>query len=405
MTSIPIPHTAAAAWEAYKSNPGARNQRFLNTGLIFDRYVGDTRDSSDAKRDSLVDVCRAAERADPRLLRAWNGRWAAAVRAMGGEPFSLKTDWRLITGLGRKGPLEVGFAFHRYGFPYLPASGVKGIARATGLFTLAQALGDEGLAALVEAWQDEDPVRWRALRGLPALVQTLEQCKEQEFEQTWQRALGDRQPEATALAGDFRATFGTTGAGGGAIFFEALPSPGRPPGLQLDIMNPHVPQYYGDRQNTVAPTNWQNPVPVYFLTVAPDTEFRFAVGWRGPRDDAGKRRHAQAKAWLVTGLTELGAGAKTSAGYGFFEPPPAAEAPPGMAVLEATPLAWRTGTVREYQPGPGRGRLTDDETGEELRFTRDAIDEKGWSPARKGKVRYAVEETAASRTVVKVQKA
>ena len=47
-----------------------------------------------------------------------------------GNPRSLKTEWRCIAGLGRKGPLEVGFTFNRYGFPILPGSSLKGIARA-----------------------------------------------------------------------------------------------------------------------------------------------------------------------------------------------------------------------------------------------------------------------------------
>jgi len=68
-------------------------------------------------------------------------------------------------------------------------------------------------------------------------------------------------------------------------------------------------------------------------------------------------------------------------------------------------LVWRTGTVREYQPGPGHGRLVDDETGDELRFGREAIAEKGWSPGKKQKVRYAVVEREGRRVVIKLRKA
>ncbi|MBK9095192.1 MAG: hypothetical protein IPM84_21030 [Anaerolineae bacterium] len=59
----------------------------------------------------------------------------------------LRTDWRLVTGLGRKGPLEVGFTFHRYGFPILPGSSLKGLARAWGLLRVAEALDVADLGA------------------------------------------------------------------------------------------------------------------------------------------------------------------------------------------------------------------------------------------------------------------
>jgi hypothetical protein len=80
-------------------------------------------------------------------------------------------------------------------------------------------------------------------------------------------------------------------------------------------MNPHFPEYY---QGKKAPTDCQNPVPIYFLTVAPGTEFRFAVGWRGTLDEKTEKLLNKAVEWLKCGLMELGAGAKTSAGYGYF---------------------------------------------------------------------------------------
>jgi hypothetical protein len=81
-----------------------------------------------------------------------------------------------------------------------------------------------------------------------------------------------------------------------------------------------------------------------------------------------------------------------------------AAAPTTASAVAEPPLTWRTGTVREYQPNPGRGRLVDDETNEELRFTRDAITDKGWSPGRKMKVRYAVREEDGRPVVVRVEK-
>jgi len=256
----PIPHASSRAWLNHRRGSPQ------NAGLVFDRFAPDWGVDSDkeAKKKALKEVQEAAKRADGNLLKASNRRWEATVRASGAEPFALKTDWRFVAGLGRKGPLEVGFTFHRYGFPILPGSGVKGIARA--------------YAWLVEGRRETDP-DFVAILG-----------------------------RASEGAGD------DTGAlSGGAIFFDAVPV--ELPKLELDVINPHYPEYY---QGKEPPTNWQSPVPVYFLTVAPGTPFRFAVGWRWSLDDETRRLRDLAQDWLMKGLVQLGAGAKTSAGYGYF---------------------------------------------------------------------------------------
>jgi CRISPR-associated protein Cmr6 len=314
--TYPIPSATAAAWQA--GQPRAPQ----NAGLIFDRFVPAwydvrDRDVGPMKKRGLEAVRDAAAKADAALLDAWNARWQAAAREAQAEVFSLRTDWRLITGLGRKGPLEVGFTFHRYGFPYLPGSSVKGLARAWGLFTIAEVLGEDVLADVTEAYRRETPAKDK-VQPLTALLHLLETEASGAFARRWEQVLGDGRPEARGLAEAFRATFGTTACAGRAVFLDAIPA--AMPRLELDIMNPHVPDYYRDGGKT-PPTSWQNPVPVYFLTVAPGTEFRFAVGWRGTLDDMGRARRALAKHWLVSALTELGAGAKTGAGYGYFLPP------------------------------------------------------------------------------------
>lgn len=107
-------------------------------------------------------------------------------------------------------------------------------------------------------------------------------------------------------------------------------------------MNPHYPKYYqeGGREY---PTNWQSPIPVYFLTVASDAKFRFAIGWRSSWEDKKDTSEKSEPMWsrwkyeglnqqqsesprlqqlalrcLQGGLLDLGNGGKTSAGYGYF---------------------------------------------------------------------------------------
>lgn len=379
----PIPQASVQAFHAWIQ------QSPQNPGLIFDRFMPDLSDQSILKKDGLETVCKAAQQADGALLQGWNRRWEACAQAANAEPFTLKTDWRLVAGLGRKGPLEVGFTFHRYGFPILPGSSVKGIARARALIQLAQqanAASLQTLADVLSAVDDPNDPRRQPYK-------------------TWRNA---QPPAVQTMADDFRIIFGTIAAAGCAIFFDAIPA--SVPQLELDVMNPHFPQYY---QGNEPPSDWQSPVPVYFLTVAPGTEFRFAVGWRCALDSKGRRLRELVQAWLIAGLTELGAGAKTSAGYGYFTPPATSAMSP-LNTGEATTLApapaqpeeliWRIGTVREYHPERNAGRLADDETNQEFRFSSDAIEEKGWSPGKKHKVWFALVERDGRRVVVKVRK-
>ncbi|MGQ9593103.1 MAG: type III-B CRISPR module RAMP protein Cmr6 [Anaerolineae bacterium] len=285
--------------------------------------------------------------------------------AFQGEVFQATTDWRLIVGLGQKGPLEAGFTFHPlYGIPIIPGSALKGLARA--------------YAHLVEGL-DETDASFRTVFGRAS------------------KRPGEDQIQAEA---------------GQAIFFDAIPV--QKPRLDLDVMTPHFPDYYRDQVGTVPPASWQSPEPVYFLTVAPGTAFLFAIGWRGPLDEKGHRLQRAAREWLVNGLRHLGAGAKTSAGYGYFSPAEEkpegrAEPSPGLGLGQERekpegPLTWRTGTVREYRPDKGQGRLVDDETGEELPFGREALEDKGYSPGKKHRVQFAVAERDGKKKAVAVRK-
>lgn len=282
----PIPKRSAEAWQRH------RNKFPQNLALIFDRFAPQWEGQSTLKKDGLITVRDAATKVDRSLLTAWNARWEKTVRHDNAEPFTLKTDWRFIAGLGRKSSLEVGFTFHRYGFPMLPGSSVKGIARARSLISLAMTLDAKKLNGLDKMLSEED---------------------EKKFADDFGKAYPQAPSPAVIHVSEFRQLFGTTSAAGRAVFFDAIPR--QVPKLELDIMNPHYPKYY---QGNEPPTDSQSPIPVYFLTVAPDVEFRFAVGWRGPLDDEARRLRTLAQEWLIKGLTELGAGAKTSAGYGYF---------------------------------------------------------------------------------------
>ena len=122
-------------------------------------------------------------------------------------------------------------------------------------------------------------------------------------------------------------------------FYDALPETW--PALLVDIVNCHHMDYYehvAKRENQEEnddirtdgnqmknpppfPVETESPNPVFFLTVAGGADFVFRIGCR----QKGKTDHAKAKQaldeafeLLKHALATLGTGAKTAAGYGFF---------------------------------------------------------------------------------------
>jgi CRISPR-associated protein Cmr6 len=276
-----------------------------NPGLVYDRYVkylhrGDdwsltpntrARPREENPKQEALAATIAAQNRLSSFVNLWQGfqeRWECITNEA--LTFQANPAWRFVSGLGRGGPLEVGFTFHRiYGFPTIPGSSLKGLARMKALVELSERLS-----------RPLGDLNW------------LDLPKETDFEQKLVACLPHSDTETQRLARWFRLIFGTTKRAGAVVFFDAIPV--NPPQLEPDVMTPHFSDYYQDGNKP--PADWYNPKPVPFLTVGKDTRFRFAVGWRGEKDGEA---HQQARRWLEEGLQELGIGAKTAAGYGYFE--------------------------------------------------------------------------------------
>lgn len=180
------------------------------------------------------------------------------------KSFNAITDSRLIIGLGGTSVIETGMTLHPlYGFPYLPGSGLKGLARAYA--EIAEVASEEELHVI----------------------------------------FGSKDKKVTAA----------DNIQGRVFFMDGLPITF--PKLDLDIMNPHYSDYYSGKKdskgNPIPPADYLNPVPVTFLAVATGQRFSFATFSR----DRGLSE--KATQWLIGGLTELGAGGKTNVGYGYFK--------------------------------------------------------------------------------------
>ncbi len=368
--SYPIPRRSGKAYERHQKMAGQ------NPGLILDRFSPDWGASPLVKEDGLKAVQTASTLIDTELLKAQLLRWAAAAAALGARTFTFKTDWRLIAGFGRKGTLEVGFAFNRYGFPELPGSGLKGLARAWGRLAVAETLGAQDLTRLDEILSEDDL---------------------QKFSDAWQDAYPQASPNALALANDFRILFGTTSCAGRANFLNAVPDSTQIPVLDVDILNPHYPKYYSG--GGTYPGDEDKPIPVKFLTVAAGTQFWFAIALR----DASQLSPTEvlrllnlAENWLTLALQKLGAGAKTSGGYGFFSAiltglSPLPE-PPEYVIPQPDVIEVRQGVITQMRPDRRTGWLRDkeDATGEPKSFSTDVITPKDKTPGKGTVVTYTL---------------
>jgi CRISPR-associated protein Cmr6 len=128
---------------------------------------------------------------------------------------------------------------------------------------------------------------------------------------------------------------------GTVAFLAAAPADAAP--LKVDIVNCHHPDYYAGKR--AAATDDESPNPQFFLTVQTGAMFRFALlpvarnRMDGVRQVLGVPPEfdpvAAAKKWLLHALNTLGAGAKTAAGYGWFEPPKGPSAEKGQKAANA----------------------------------------------------------------------
>jgi CRISPR-associated protein Cmr6 len=209
-----------------------------------------------------------------RLVRDVSARRARAIealRARGQAVARLRAEpqWRLAVGLGNQANAhEIGLSLHgSYGWPVIPGSSLKGLAAA-----------------------------WAAASGADGGEMT--------------RILGGPRPSR----GQHRPHAPATAARGTVCFLDAIPA-GRPVTVAVDVLTPHVKPYYDStasdsRKTPVPPAEYHNPVPVNFLTVSG----AFAVDLYGP----DPRQVDQAADWLIGAGDDLGAGAKTAAGYGYL---------------------------------------------------------------------------------------
>ena len=237
------------------------------------------------------------------------------------KSFELRLNWRLIVGLGHESVYEISITLHHiYGIPYIPASAVKGVVRS---YIIQEVFGEklapEGekdfpmVNAEFRAYQNEAFCR---VFGCPAEFEKVvfEDGKPKTKKRN-DKEVYVTEKHKTKLAEIWEEQDKKfTGYQGKIIFFDAFPV--SEPKIEPDIMNVHYPDYYNDidSKKNIAPTDYQNPNPIPFLTVR-DTKFQFVVGSK-EKLDLYKIGGKTIDEWLKESLTNHGIGAKTAVGYG-----------------------------------------------------------------------------------------
>ncbi len=279
-------------------------------GLALDRFAPwtpqrnprgarwDLRVSSEGKRGTEPTTGGAAKglwlksllttvKPDPALIRAQRERWQQSVTARGGIVIThLQLASRLLVGLGASHVLETALTLDRTsGAPFVPGSACKGLARTYALYEVARELGIRA--------------------GIGGNDKTQLEQLDEDLSDPNKHVEGE-------TAAWFRAVFGTLGNAGEVCFVGGIYASDDAPRFVVDVMTPHFPLYYRGEK---PPADTDNPNPVAFLAVEAKNLFWFGLL---PRRTESSIWLEVARDWLIGGLTRLGAGGKTAAGYGFF---------------------------------------------------------------------------------------
>ena len=260
--------TATAIREVREILGGDKFPHCESPSLRLEKFV---RIGDNAKREEIDAVvkCQRERGGKPRPLPL----------PPGGVRFPARLKSRLIVNQAG-GILEnAGMCLHpHFGYPFIPGSAVKGVARHA-------------------AWCE-----WNAAEG----------AEKERLAHDIARVFGF--PTNDNSLDKFLASLGDDTRRGGCVSFWAAEPEGKA-SLVTDIVNCHHMKYYGSENSSAVAHDDEQPNPQFFPAVAEGGLFLFTLV---PVRGAGAAEVALAKGWLIRALTENGVGAKTSAGYGWF---------------------------------------------------------------------------------------
>jgi CRISPR type III-B/RAMP module RAMP protein Cmr6 len=264
----------------------------VHPGLQISKLVEWRHESKEPKPDraAFQKACAALAKLSE-LVRAWRARRTNWLRVLGERARTLIVEAKTpcVLWLAAPTPLELGFCLHHtYGLPYLPGTGLKGLARAA---------MRRSLFGVPEAELASSPKH------------TVPEPVQREVPEPGKRNDRDPMDELFGKGGD-------KGWAGKVDFLDGIPLENTL--LELEVMSPHHAKYYQGQSGI--PHDCEDPIPLPFLRIAPGSCFEIALVARGNLADEGAESALRdAEKYLLQGLEEMGLGAKTSSGYGLFQ--------------------------------------------------------------------------------------
>lgn len=153
--------------------------------------------------------------------------------------------------------------------------------------------------------------------GLPMIPgSAVKGCARHYLWEQWNEAEGARKEE---LEQELNEIFGEAEQAGKVSFLPAMPYGSAP--LEVDVLTCHHMEYYSPKNPKDRATDDENPNPQFFPVVKAGATFEFVVVPTARGTDALAEK---ALGYLKMALESNGIGAKTAAGYGWFEEDPSA---------------------------------------------------------------------------------
>ncbi|MBI2924890.1 MAG: hypothetical protein HYY24_04195 [Verrucomicrobia bacterium] len=316
----------------------------------------------------------------PNKVESWNA-WLqnSSLRLRPEDLLFAQLQSRLMVNMAGGVMENAGLCLDHFGMPYIPGSAVKGCSRRMAIQRLLETETPEAedqkakkadllvQIALAFGWSEQDWKTKRDFKPRPKSGETDEQ-----FEFRWQKDWEKKRSDFAYACGDVRWSDVFIEAVQRALWKQVLrteppaepgafarawkprlshfagkvqflpayplnvkltdsfhPTPDELGELELDVVTVHHKKYYAgpERPNDPASArswerDWGNapdieePVPVVFPAVAPGHVFVFVVQAQESTMDS---LAALARRWLADSLSTFGLGAKTAAGYGWFD--------------------------------------------------------------------------------------
>lgn len=267
--------------------PDARGSEHF--GLAYD-VLGVAPSAQDRERQKWLKACAGIK--TPEGYRSYYRRWKASF-GPDAELCEVTMASRLLIGHGNASASEVGLTVHRsWGTPVIPGTALKGLV--------------SGYVDAAYGPDPDAPVSTGANRGDWA-APTWKGRRIVEPPGQWHAAIFGSPAVDSGHRHGFK---------GGVVFHDALyiPEGNSCEPYEVDVLTVHQKPYY-DHGGGEWPNDWNDPVPVGFISVKPRARFLLAL--EGP-----PRARDLALELLLSALEDRGVGGKTSLGYGLIDTTP-----------------------------------------------------------------------------------